>query len=116
VREADVILAIGPRLGEMTTSGYSLLASPVPAQRLIHVHADAEELGSVYQAELMINSGMPQVAAMLAAMPPVDASARGRPAWPRRKADYAHGSSSRPSSRTARRRSTCGKWCSRSTS
>jgi acetolactate synthase-1/2/3 large subunit len=31
VREADVILAIGPRLGEMTTSGYSLLASPVPA-------------------------------------------------------------------------------------
>jgi acetolactate synthase-1/2/3 large subunit len=75
VREADVILAIGPRLGEMTTSGYSLLASPVPAQRLIHVHADAEELGSVYQAELMINSGMPQIAAMLAAMQPLDASA-----------------------------------------
>ncbi|SDG67557.1 MULTISPECIES: thiamine pyrophosphate-binding protein [unclassified Duganella] len=75
VREADVILAIGPRLGEMTTSGYSILQSPVPAQRLIHVHADAEELGSVYQAELMINSGMPQVAAMLAAMQPVDASA-----------------------------------------
>ncbi|MRW83493.1 thiamine pyrophosphate-binding protein [Pseudoduganella sp. FT26W] len=75
VREADVILAIGPRLGEMTTSGYALLQSPVPAQRLIHVHADAEELGSVYQAEVMINSGMPQVAAMLAAMAPVDASA-----------------------------------------
>jgi acetolactate synthase-1/2/3 large subunit len=75
VREADVILAIGPRLGEMTTSGYSILTSPVPAQRLIHVHADAEELGSVYQAELMINSGMPQVAAMLAALPPLDASA-----------------------------------------
>ncbi|MYM30857.1 thiamine pyrophosphate-binding protein [Duganella sp. CY15W] len=75
VREADVILAIGPRLGEMTTSGYSLLASPVPAQRLIHVHADTEELGSVYQAELMINSGMPQVASMLAAMEPVNASA-----------------------------------------
>jgi acetolactate synthase-1/2/3 large subunit len=75
VREADVILAIGPRLGEMTTSGYALLSAPVPAQRLIHVHADAEELGSVYQAELMINSGMPQVAAMLAAMQPVDAGA-----------------------------------------
>jgi len=75
VREADVILAIGPRLGEMTTSGYALLQSPVPKQRLIHVHADAEELGSVYQAELMINSGMPQVATMLAAMEPVDASA-----------------------------------------
>jgi acetolactate synthase-1/2/3 large subunit len=75
VREADVIIAIGPRLGEMTTSGYALLQSPVPKQRLIHVHADAEELGSVYQAELMINSGMPQVAFMLAAMEPVDASA-----------------------------------------
>jgi acetolactate synthase-1/2/3 large subunit len=75
VREADVIIAIGPRLGEMTTSGYALLQSPVPKQRLIHVHADAEELGSVYQAELMINSGMPQVATMLAAMEPVDASA-----------------------------------------
>jgi len=75
VREADVVLAIGPRLGEMTTSGYALLSAPVPAQRLIHVHADAEELGSVYQAELMINSGMPQVCAMLAAMAPVDAGA-----------------------------------------
>ncbi|RFP22923.1 thiamine pyrophosphate-binding protein [Duganella sp. BJB488] len=75
VREADVILAIGPRLGEMTTGGYALIAAPLPAQRLIHVHADAEELGSVYQAELMINSGMPQVTAMLAAMAPVDAGA-----------------------------------------
>lgn len=75
VREADVILAIGPRLGEMTTSGYSILQAPVPAQRLIHVHADAEELGSVYQAEVMINSGMPQMAAMLAAMAPLDAGA-----------------------------------------
>ncbi|MTV37334.1 thiamine pyrophosphate-binding protein [Duganella radicis] len=88
VREADVILAIGPRLGEMTTSGYALLQAPVPAQRLIHVHADAEELGSVYQAELMINSGMPQVASMLAAMAPVDASAwQGSVAEAR--ADYA---------------------------
>jgi acetolactate synthase-1/2/3 large subunit len=75
VKDADLIIAIGPRLGEMTTSGYSLLASPVPRQRLVHIHADAEELGSVYQAELMINSGAPQVTRMLAAMEPVDASA-----------------------------------------
>jgi acetolactate synthase-1/2/3 large subunit len=47
----------------------------VPRQRLVHIHADAEELGSVYQAELMINSGAPQAAAMLAAMEPVDARA-----------------------------------------
>jgi acetolactate synthase-1/2/3 large subunit len=75
VKEADVLIAFGPRLGEMTTSGYSLLESPVPRQRLVHIHPDPEELGSVYQAELMIASGAPQAAAMLAAMEPVDASA-----------------------------------------
>ncbi|WP_342120498.1 thiamine pyrophosphate-binding protein [Pseudoduganella sp. OTU4001] len=75
VKEADVLVAIGPRLGEMTTSGYSIIASPVPAQRLVHIHASPEELGSVYQGELMIASGMPQAAAMLAAMEPVDAGA-----------------------------------------
>lgn len=75
VRESDLILAFGPRLGEMTTGGYALIAAPVPKQRLVHVHADAEELGSVYQAELMINSGMPQLAAMLAAMAPVEPGA-----------------------------------------
>jgi acetolactate synthase-1/2/3 large subunit len=75
VKEADLVIAIGPRLGEMTTSGYSLLSSPVPRQRLVHIHADPDELGSVYQAELMIASGAPQVCAMLAAMEPVDASA-----------------------------------------
>jgi len=75
VKEADLVIAIGPRLGEMTTSGYSLLASPVPRQRLVHFHADPEELGSVYQAELMIASGPAQACAMLAAMAPVDSSA-----------------------------------------
>jgi len=75
VRDADLVIAIGPRLGEMTTGGYSLLASPVPRQRLVHIHPDPEELGSVYQAELMIASGMAQACAMLADMEPVDATA-----------------------------------------
>ncbi len=75
VKEADLVIAIGPRLGEMTTSGYSLLSSPVPRQKLVHIHADPDELGSVYQGELMIASGAPQVCAMLAAMAPVDSSA-----------------------------------------
>jgi acetolactate synthase-1/2/3 large subunit len=59
----------------MTTGGYTLISSPLPQQRLVHIHADAEELGSVYQADLMINSGASQAAAMLAAMAPVDAGA-----------------------------------------
>ena len=75
VKDADVLIVVGPRLGEMTTSGYELLSAPVPQQRLVHIHACNEELGSVYQAELMIGSGMPQAAAMLAAMEPVDSSA-----------------------------------------
>lgn len=54
VREADVLLVIGERLGEMTTSGYSLLDVPVPKQALIHVHPGPEELGSVYQPALPI--------------------------------------------------------------
>jgi acetolactate synthase-1/2/3 large subunit len=65
VREADLVLAIGPRLGEMTTSGYTLFEVPVPRQKLVHVHSGAEELGRVYQGELMINAGMPEIAAAL---------------------------------------------------
>jgi acetolactate synthase-1/2/3 large subunit len=76
VRDADVLIALGPRLGEMTTGGYTVIEAPLPRQRLVHIHASMEELGSVYQAELMIASGMPQAAAMLAAMAPIEA-----PAW-----------------------------------
>jgi acetolactate synthase-1/2/3 large subunit len=57
IREADVLLVIGARLGEMTTSGYTLVEAPAPHQTLIHVHAGAEELGRVYCAALPINSG-----------------------------------------------------------
>jgi acetolactate synthase-1/2/3 large subunit len=60
VKDADVLLVIGARLGEMTTSAYTLLESPQPKQALIHVHAGAEELGRVYRPELPINSGYPQ--------------------------------------------------------
>jgi acetolactate synthase-1/2/3 large subunit len=58
VQDADLILAIGPRLGETTTSDFTLLDIPRPKQKLVHVHAGAEELGRVYQADLPINSGM----------------------------------------------------------
>jgi acetolactate synthase I/II/III large subunit len=68
VREADVLLAIGVRLGEMTTSGYTLIDIPVPKQQLIHVYPDAEELGHVYQPELALEAGMPEIAAALAGL------------------------------------------------
>nr|WP_281501517.1 thiamine pyrophosphate-binding protein [Kordiimonas laminariae] len=53
---ADVILALGPRLGEMTTDGYGRISAPVPEQILIHMHQGAEELGRVYQPDLAINA------------------------------------------------------------
>ncbi|MGE5274598.1 MAG: thiamine pyrophosphate-binding protein [Verrucomicrobiota bacterium] len=65
VREADVVLALGTRLGEIATQQYSLLEPPRPRQRLIHVHADPDELGRVYEAELPIVSGSPEFTAML---------------------------------------------------
>ncbi|MBI2768446.1 MAG: thiamine pyrophosphate-binding protein [Burkholderiales bacterium] len=58
VKESDLIIAIGPRLGEMTTSGYTLLQVPKPKQKLVHIHASAEELNRVYQADLAINATM----------------------------------------------------------
>jgi acetolactate synthase-1/2/3 large subunit len=73
IKESDLLIVAGARLGEMTTSGYTLIDIPVPKQRLVHIHPGAEELGRVYQAALPINSGMPQIAAALKAMKPVAA-------------------------------------------
>jgi acetolactate synthase-1/2/3 large subunit len=87
VKDADMLLVIGARLGEMTTSGYTLLEVPKPRQRLIHVHAGAEELGRVYQAALPINAGMRSFAAALAALAPVDA-ARWREQTKTARAEY----------------------------
>lgn len=70
IRNADLIIAVGGRLGETTTNGYTLLDLPRPAQRFVHVHADPNELGRVYQSDLPINAGMPEFAAAAAALKP----------------------------------------------
>ena len=69
IANADVVLCIGARLGEMTTSGYTLFDVPVPKQKLIHVHGDPTELGRVYQAELMIAAGVAEFCAALSSPP-----------------------------------------------
>ena len=51
------MLAICVRLGEVTTSGYTIIDLPSPSQRLVHVYPGMEELGSVYRADLAINAG-----------------------------------------------------------
>ncbi len=72
IRSADLIIAIGGRLGETTTSGYTLFEVPQPSQLFVHVHVDPNELGRVYQADLLINAGMPEFAAAVARLRPSD--------------------------------------------
>ncbi|MDB5842178.1 MAG: thiamine pyrophosphate protein, partial [Herminiimonas sp.] len=71
VKASDFLLVIGARLGEMTTSGYTLIDIPVPQQFLVHVHPDPEELGRVYQPSLAITAGARSMTAALAALAPV---------------------------------------------
>ena len=71
VKNADLLIVVGARLGEMTTSGYTLVSIPVPRQTLVHVHASAEELGRVYQPALAINAGMAAFGAMAKALAPL---------------------------------------------
>jgi len=70
IAEADLVLAVGPRLGEMTTGGYALLKAPRPQQKLVHVHAGAEELGRVYAADLMLQASMAVAGKALEALAP----------------------------------------------
>ena len=73
IKESDLVIAVGPRLGEMTTGGYTLLEAPKPRQTLVHIHASAEELNRVYQADLAINATMNAAARSLEVLTaPVD--------------------------------------------
>ncbi len=56
IREADVILALGPRFGEATTDGYTLFRAPDPKQQIIHVHVSDREIGKIYQPALPIHA------------------------------------------------------------
>jgi acetolactate synthase-1/2/3 large subunit len=64
-RDADLLIVVGARLGEMTTSGYTLFDIPNPRQTLVHVHPSPDELGTVYRAELPIVSTAAAFAAAL---------------------------------------------------
>jgi acetolactate synthase-1/2/3 large subunit len=56
--EADLVIAVGVRLGEMTTSGYTLLTPPHPRQVLVHLHPGAEELGRVYAPDIALQASL----------------------------------------------------------
>jgi acetolactate synthase-1/2/3 large subunit len=71
LQNSDLLIVAGARLGEMTTQGYTLLDIPSPRQTLIHVHPDPNEIGRVHAPALGINAGMPEFAACLASLEPV---------------------------------------------
>ena len=72
VQEADLLIVLGARLGEMTTSGYTLIEIPTPRQRMIHIHPDAEELGRVYQPQIAIHATPRAFAKALGELPPIE--------------------------------------------
>jgi acetolactate synthase-1/2/3 large subunit len=74
VKQSDLMLAIGARIGEITSQSYSLMGIPDPGKTLIHIHAAAEELGRVFRPTLAVQSGTPEIAAALSALEPVNSA------------------------------------------
>ena len=72
LRDADLVLAIGGRFGEVPTRRYTLLEPPDPRQTLVHVHPDAGELGRVYEPDLAIVATLTEFASALCALDPVE--------------------------------------------
>ncbi|HEX2117007.1 MAG TPA: thiamine pyrophosphate-binding protein [Alphaproteobacteria bacterium] len=86
-KDADLLIVVGARLGEMTTQGYTIMDSPEPRQKLIHVHADPDELGRVYRPTLGIQGTSESFAALAATMAPVEGKRWA--AWTEKaRADY----------------------------
>lgn len=66
IRSSDLVIAVGARLGEATTDGYTLITPEHPGQQLIHVHPDPAELNRVYRADLPICAGVAEFAEVAA--------------------------------------------------
>ena len=72
IKEADLVLLVGGRLGELASQGYSLLDIPGPQTKLVHIHPGAEELGRLYRPHLAIHASPAPFAEAADAMQPPD--------------------------------------------
>ena len=72
VKESDLLLVVGARLGEITTQAYRIIASPTPKPKLIHVYPDPDEIGRVYVPDLAIVSSSSEFAAAASGLKPLD--------------------------------------------
>src|SRR5450432_795685 len=75
IEEADLVLLLGGRMSEMSSQSYTLFAAPTPRQKLVHVHADAQEIGRVYHPTLGIVATPPALCAALEGLQPPNAIA-----------------------------------------
>jgi acetolactate synthase I/II/III large subunit len=88
LRDADTLLVLGSRLGDIETQGYTLLAPKGHGKRIIHVHADPDEPGRVFAPDLAITATAPEFVVALAAC---RATGPGHAAWTgAARADYEH--------------------------
>lgn len=86
IKNADLIIAVGARLGEATTDGYTIPTLEHPGQTLVHIHPDPEELGRVYRTDLALCCSMDEFAECAAlwedaAVIPFDAGAEAHAEW-----------------------------------
>jgi len=82
IKKADVVLLVGCRFGEMPSSDYTLMKSPYPDQKLVHVYPDASELGRVYRPTIAVNATPSAFANAFAATAP-----KATPVWANRTAE-----------------------------
>jgi acetolactate synthase-1/2/3 large subunit len=83
-KAADLLVLVGGRLGEIPSQGYSVLSSPSPQTKLVHIHPGAEEIGRVYRPHLAIHASPNRFVAALKRL-----AVTPNPAW-RESADIAH--------------------------
>lgn len=74
VKEADLLLVVGARLGEITTQAYRVIESPTPKPKLVHVYPDPDEIGRVYVPDLAIVAASSEFAAAAKTLKPLDSS------------------------------------------
>lgn len=86
LKNADLVIAVGARLGEATTDGYQVPSLEHPGQTLVHIHPDPEELGRVYRTDLALCCSVDEFAECAAlwedaTILPFDAGAEAHAEW-----------------------------------
>ncbi len=69
LRDADCLLVLGSRLGDIVTGGYELIDPAAPGRTILHVHPDPDLPGTVYRTDLAVTARAPDMLARLVQAP-----------------------------------------------